>query len=54
MRDLDPARRRYVILGVASLPTVAAEYRALTGREAKDKAQVDASLDFIIKLIFKD
>ena len=54
VRDLDPARLRYVILGVASLPTVAAEYRALTGREAKDKAQVDASLDFIIKLIFKD
>jgi len=54
VRELDPARLRYVILGVAALPTVAAEYRALTGRDAAAPAEVQASLDFITRLIFKD
>jgi AcrR family transcriptional regulator len=54
VRDLDPARLRYAILGVVALPAVAAEYRAMTGRDATAPEELQGSLDFLIRLIFKD
>lgn len=54
VRKLDPAMMRYMILGIAALPATAAEYRALTGREAATPGEIARSIEFIRSVTFTD
>ena len=53
-RMLSPERLRYAIIGVASIPAVAAEFETLTGRDPRAPAEVEATIAFINALIFVD
>lgn len=50
--NLSPLRLRYALLGVATLPSLGAEFRELTGRDVAAREEIDASLQFIYDLIF--
>jgi TetR/AcrR family transcriptional regulator len=54
LRDLDPDLLRYVILGIATLPSVAGEYRALTSRNPTAPDELARAVNFIYKLAFND
>jgi TetR/AcrR family transcriptional regulator len=50
--DLEPERLRYAVLGISSIPSLAAEFRQLTGRDPTSAAEIEASIEFIDKLVF--
>jgi AcrR family transcriptional regulator len=52
--NLAPDRLRYAILGITSIPSMAAEFHQLTGRDSTSSAEVEASIDFINELVFTD
>ncbi len=54
IRDFDPEMLRYMILGVAALPSFAAEYRMLTGREPRDPQEIERAIAFIAKAALTD
>lgn len=54
LRDLDPDLLRYVILGIAALPSIAAEYRALTRRNPTAPKEIARAVQFVCTLVFKD
>ncbi|MDB5713988.1 MAG: TetR-family transcriptional regulator [Sphingomonadales bacterium] len=54
VRKLDVGRLRYAILGVLSLPAIAAEYELLTGADPRSPREVKASIRFLKDLIFLD
>ena len=53
VRPISPARLRYAIVAVASIPfSVSAEYQYLTGRNPFSQAEVESSVEFINRLVF--
>ena len=54
IRPLSPERLRYVIIGVASIAAVSAEYEALTGQDPCTPGQLAETVAFLESLIFVD
>ncbi len=54
VRALSAERLRYVIIQMASISGISAEYQYLTGRDPRKPTEVAATIDFINSLIFID
>jgi TetR/AcrR family transcriptional regulator len=53
VRDCDPARLYFLILGAAGTPyTTSTEYKALTGRDVSSPAEILKNVAFIYEIVF--
>ena len=53
VRQCDPARLYYLIIGVAGTPfTISTEYKALTGRDVFSEAEILRNIAFLFEIVF--
>lgn len=51
---LAPERLRYAILGITTIPSMAAEFRHITGRDPTSPVEIESSIEFLNQLVFVD